>query len=268
MKHKSFLYLGGAAIILAACGTTSTKAPPVNMLEMGDKVSVVTDSTANTLTLTASGKAPVVIHKYFTGANGTTYLDYNGNVHNVDFNAIHYTVLPDSKAGSASVFFTKPSKGGLNGIQISRNGSATLPTSGSANFTGQYYGTLVTTKDTGTPSNVGKMSDEIRGTVNMAASFGSAPTIQGAITARSPTLSGGTHQNVTLASTPLSSDGTFSGTVTGGSISSITTTSNGTYQGFVTGTSGAQKGLVGGLALTHTIGPTYSAQEYGVFYGQ
>ena len=141
-----------------------------------------------------------------------------------------------------------------------------MPTSGTANFTGDYTGYLVRLDGY-------TLFDIIRGDASLDADFAGAATISGTITNRAG--NGSTYGDITLNPAALSPDGSFieaTNTTSGGgrlgAVSSQTVASAGTYRGFIlTDSADTVVGILGMDQQSVTI-PATSYREFGAFSGQ
>jgi len=256
MKNP-YTYAGLAVIGLAlsACGGTSTP-PPVSQLQGGSGASITYSSGPDTATLVPDGGSAVIMPEVTDTANLTVY-GANPTSGVVPYNTYVIALSPDSQSGQAALFYASPALGNVSGYQVSRVSAGSMPTGGSATFTGGYVAQLI--------SPTGIAIGTIQGTAILDANFASA-TISGEISGRVSTPGSVPFDDITLAAGALSSDGMFAGTATGGMETGTgIVTGNGAYQGFVLGP--GSDDLVGGLSIEHSLGGSTSI-EYGVFYGQ
>jgi hypothetical protein len=135
---------------------------------------------------------------------------------------------------------------GRSGTVLSRLSDTELPRSGSAEFAGSYFGSLV-------DESGGTRYFGIEGDVALAADFAAA-TISGAVTGRS--VLGTAAAPLVLGQTGIV-DGAFAGAATGGELGRSvifsfmpgTTTAPGSHSGLFTGATGQE--IVGGVVIPH-----------------
>jgi len=156
-----------------------------------------------------------------------------------------------------------------------RTGSVSMPTTGSATFTGKYVGNYR-----------GSQLSMVTGDATLSVDFG-AGTISGAIINRQfgtisngavvppntlpwpPSPPEGTMNDITLNSATIDSTGAFSGTISGGTdmYGGTVFFSNGTYEGLIGGGGSSPNEVVGSISRDDGMS-TGSHTEYGVFYAQ
>lgn len=136
----------------------------------------------------------------------------------------------------------------VHGVHLARNGETTLPVSGAASYTGSYAGQLAQ------PGNNAAYNLPIIGSAELSADFGGG-TVTGQVTDRQFA----NHPNATFAPIELElgqlSDGSFSGTTTGGQYtlngSTAYTADAGTYGGMIVGANGEE--AIGQVMIDHRI---------------
>lgn len=154
--------------------------------------------------------------------------------------------------------------GKIAGSRYQRISAGTVPTSGSASYTGNYGAVLV--------NSAGKTQKVIKGDASLTANFGTG-SVGGSITNRqyydtpNTATASGTLNNMTLSGAALDSGGNFSGgTASGGEFSvGADTTSGGGYAGLIGGANGSQ--ISGGVKITHDNGTGGVTTETGAFIG-
>ncbi len=143
-----------------------------------------------------------------------------------------------------------------------------MPTTGSAAYTGDYTGFL---RQNGTPTN--DVTNRIRGSMHLTADF-AANSVSGAITNRLLTTIitntpdvGNLTTNVTLGAAPIDATGAFTGATTGGILVNAATWTPpvGTYSGLISGPTG--NAVVGGVSIAHFSPGLGAFTEIGGFIG-
>ncbi|MBV1868470.1 MAG: hypothetical protein KUG69_11285 [Marinosulfonomonas sp.] len=184
-----------------------------------------------------------------------------------------HTGVSSTGAMSASVMntdFTSTEAGGIQrAASYARVSGGTMPTTGSATFTGDYAGGMGA-------SNISAFI--ITGDVSLSADFG-ASTISGNITNRvggqNIVVPGASSfEDVALGATAIGADGSFSGATTGGqfadlSIVGAVTSNNGTYDGLIGGATGSEAAGAINLLINYDNGGTVrNTTEVGVFIAE
>ena len=169
-----------------------------------------------------------------------------------------WLVTNETDAGGVSAFA---------GGSYERLVATSAPTSGSTDYTGFYYGFM----GTGSSAPVEQYSGEPQGDVMMTVHFGDNE-IAGTMTNRTLGSGGSSLEDITFEATPITTEGAFAGTVSGGEFTdggrTIVTPGTGSYEGVIAGQNAEE--VIGGLALTHTHmlsnGMTRTVTEFGIFY--
>lgn len=154
----------------------------------------------------------------------------------------------------------------FGGVNFQRIGNTTLPTSGVANYTGEYAGFF---RNETTPNS--EITRAINGDVMMTADFASN-TVAANITNRQFRFVGSNVVNnsnlladLSLPSTTISANGEFSGTTSGGRVTTDTwDPTNGVFQGMFAGANGGE--AVGGVIVNHRSAANTPFQEIGGFH--
>ncbi len=165
----------------------------------------------------------------------------------------------DTADGAMSASIASSSGWSPNGFKqaatYARNGSTSMPTSGTATLSGKYVGSWGSA-DSGQEDIYG-----VTGDTTLTADFG-ASTIAGTITGRKMIRYDGTepkdYADVTLGAASISADGTYAGTATGG------IWDNGAGD-TVTDVSGSWAGMIGGATGNQAAGVVRLDKMYNVF---
>lgn len=256
---QSAWLLAVAGLALSGCSnnvTTPTPPPQVTRI-----YSSGLDS-ATTVTVTPDGSqleisnATATVSLVSTGTAGafTTYVD----------NLVTFSLAARATTASGAGFVTVAAGANLGtqpGFLIEGVLPTSLPTSGTANFSGQYLGYLSTSAGH-VIHPIGATTSFISGTATLDAEFATS-SISGTISGRAhgPNL----YNDITLSSTAIQADGTFSGVTSGGEgVNPGDVTIDNGYSGMLIGSAASE--VAGGIALTHknTIFPGKNF-ENGVF---
>jgi hypothetical protein len=209
--------------------------------------------------------APVVSRNASTGevtviANGVTHtLPTNPDIDDDEgFFVAARNLVYDSGAlvhtsddSIAAVVYVTPFTNAVAGTYYARLTDTELPATGTANYDGFYSGMLFLEN--------GNFQSRVTGDVALSINFDNA-TIQGDITNRAlrglfnSTASLGSVDNVALLQTAIGSDGSFSGSASGGTIGNLSNdmVNGSTYEGLIAGTDGGH--TVGAVRIGHTDG--------------
>ena len=230
--HRSQIVAALASgTILAGCASGPVLEQRIGQA-LPDDVTASYDSSADTVIVTRNGATTALAN---SGASYGSTTSYN-NLANGSF-ALRQTTA----SGKGEVMTITSSDAGLGivGVIATRAEAVEVPSSGTADYSGEYTGLVATVADKEAVSVV-------TGTTCLTAVFG-AGSIGGAIVGRTGTLA-----DITIPSMPILSGGTFSGTVSGGEDVAIGDfTSNGQISGMFADVAAGE--IVGGLRLDHTI---------------
>ena len=238
--------IGGGAVV-SLFVLTGCAGDPVLEQRIGpalpDDVTASYDAGADTVTLSKSGAGSVTLAK-------AAFSPYPGG--NIYYSSGLDKALRNttgSGKGEFIVFASYATVLDTVGAIVTRAGAVNLPTSGTADYKGNYSGLEVY-------SDFKDFSDNIIGSACLTASFGPGPaTIGGAITGRMSFINSVNYADIVIPATPLSADGTFTGPVTGGqAIGAGNTASNGQISGMFADVGAGE--IVGALQLDHTISGT------------
>ncbi len=214
----------------------------------GTAFDVTIDGTAYTVTRDSSLDHGVFRAGKNTSGAGFLVLALDGKTSN---GAMTASVAAQSIGGSQS-----------QGAAFSRINNTAMPTVGSANFSGQYVGNI----------QFGR-TFMVTGNADLSADFG-ASTISGSISDRKMLFANGSlyshMQNATLDTTAIDGTGAFSGTVTGGAVSSFgsTTDVSSGYSGLIGGSTGNQVAGAVQIDKVYTGISGVHGIEIGVFLGE
>ena len=267
-KTVGILTIVGLALSGCMNGATTPAPPPdVTRIFVGDldtttSVTVSSDGSqldisngGGSVTLSSVGAPPGL-----PPGLGTGFSFYS--VSTAAVNAFAVRATTHSGAGVVTVMVAPAL--GLPGSIVEGTGETSLPTNGTASFTGGYAGL--------TSTNIGALdrSVPILGTADLNADFATL-SISGTISGRFQ-LDGGIpyrYAPIVLNPAAIQANGTFSGTATGGKIirifgSSTSSTTGGGFKGVLVGTTGNE--VVGGLVLEHLSNGSLHFFEDGVFF--
>lgn len=250
---------------LAACGGSG--ATPVTFVEVLAASDTFGDSDVN-VELTPSGETITVV-KMGPLALGTDTAPDIGTFKTAFDSSGDYTIAFVSQSDSSVVGGAVYRDGATetHGVFYDRTAPTQLPTTGSATFEGDYVGMLISAASQGSVFALG-----FQGDAALDVDFGDG-TVEGNITNRELiTLSTGTVvvdtsvEDMILAPTSLTAEGSFLGDVSGGAysvgVNTSTVSAASTYQGLVAGADADE--LVGGVSAIHTITGD-QALEVGAF---
>ena len=235
MKKPSFpITILAFGTTLAGCATSPVLEQRMGQALPGD-VTASYDSGADTVTVSKNGAGSLTLVN--SGSVGST----PGYSNTTTF-ALRQTT--GSGKGAVVTIASPDAELGIVGVIVTRAEAVEVPSSGTANYSGEYSGFLV---DASNKTAVGGIS----GMTCLTANFG-AGNISGAIAGRSLSLA-----DVIIPSMPISGGGTFSGAITGGKGPGAgDTASNGQLLGMFADVGGGE--IVGALRLDHN----YSGTDY------
>lgn len=251
-------FCGLALLMLAACGgaggatsTTPTTATSASLSGLGVSYNAASD----TITLADRGSTETLARtptedRYFPGFQ--VYRSSSGDA---------FAVRGESPSGDLIASGGVANVGGpgrvSTGASVIRRSDGTIPTSGSARFTGTYAGALTT-----------EGVSFLAGDAQLAVDFGTG-TVSGKISHRT-FVEGGSLDDLVLSSGTIGADGSFSGKATGGAATGIggsDTTLGGSFQGLFGGGNGSE--AAGLVQITHNLagssGAHVAAAESGAF---
>lgn len=250
-------------------GTDPGTDPTIPAALVGDLKSVVYDPTAQTLTvngMTFDGGAATTVYTRNAALDRVGYEAYTAQNSSLDRHFTAYVKEMDGVKASIVV------AGGqfnyyFGGSTYSRSGTYSAPTSGQVTYIGNYVGLtnrprnpatdLLTPPAGTTPLNTPRQSAEVTGRVTMTANFNSA-AIEGAVTNRVRVDGGVSIDDLELQNGTIASNGTFSGKVTQGLISTV-----GDYGGIFGGTGATS--VAGTLYVKDHVTGSTNPEEYGAF---
>ena len=237
-----------ALLAVAGCASTNPSAVTRTIGPIPSTTTANFDSSTNLLAVNIGGVNRTMVRYPALDANGfLAFLDSaSGTV-------ASYKATPSGAGDVAWVTSPTSTGSGAAGVVFSRRSATVLPTTGTANYTGQYLAALANT-------NMDAVA-QISGDAQLDANFGTGQ-VSGSVTNR--TEVGGTPftaADLTLAATSIA-DGSFSGTATGGAINGGGVVTPGTYSGLLVGATGQE--VVGGVELGHMLGGT-DLLEVGAF---
>jgi hypothetical protein len=227
----------------AACGPSAETANPQSFTRGPNNPSF----DVATGVLTANGTE--------IGRSGDEVIESNGRAR-VTRNAAQNSRVAQAGSGTAYALAYGTYNGtALSGAVYGRSDTPTLPSGGTANFTGDYAG--VVTGNTGAANQ--RISSLTLGDARLAVDFNNS-TINGSISNRQVrSANGGAFGSTTaattinLGSTSISDSGRFAGTTVAGQFTQSGdsyTATGGSYAGVLAGADGTEG--VGAVSLTHT----------------
>jgi hypothetical protein len=181
---------------------------------------------------------------------------------------------PATESSFAYVAGTSGLSQGLSGARISRAGTSTLPTSGTASYSGDYAGLAFQNYQTTTKGVFQEVFLLTSGDVSLVTSF-TSNRVDGKITNRQAFSTDGTRDSswtaadIKINSATLTTNGDYRATLSGGGLSQlgdVTTTNNGQVAGIVGGING--QSTAGTLFLNHVMisnNADFALTERGAF---
>lgn len=249
------------AVILSACGTTS---PAVDLApvtqQIGSDFTELTFDSNGGLTGVSINGMPQILSQDSGGDHGVVKAFAGGS-----------TVFAAIGDTGDSYFYASATNGTVSAhgtVAYVRKNTTSMPTTGSASYTGDYAGFL---RLDGAPTN--NVTYRIRGDLNLSADF-AANSVSGGISNRvfhvpgtNALAAGNTTADVTLAAAPIDANGAFTGATSGGIITNAATWTPpvGTYSGLISGATGNE--VVGGLSIAHFSPGLGAFTEIGGFIG-
>ncbi len=244
-----------AVLAFAGCSSSSPEdfgAAEVSLGSVPSLLEIDYDDTANTITLTDGTITTVLpvrpaafydtpgFFGYYQGSGGPSYASRGET---------------STGSGYAISVISADTASNVAGAVFGRLGDTTMPTSGTAQYTGDYVAWVATSSD-----NVGQYL--IYGDATLDVDFDSA-MVDGLITNRTDNFSAGNPLNDLTFETTSISDGGFTGTTSGGAFALAGwTAAAGEYGGVFTGADGQE--IAGGVQVTHVRSGT-ALVEAGAF---